>query len=216
MFLYVPFPLLLHPPTPLYPLTLPLPSPSPSADHTFNAADVNRKVTETLLLKQLASHPTARMHNLAPLLLPQAKSTQQATCSALASLCEATSDSVVKAASLYALCLYLSNRSKVRWRGRLVLRLGASTRAKKKHKHIPDTVLPPQPQPAGTVMNITPLAVNAALTASPKYSREEIENESKEEFLSGNSAFCKHKRRMCGWVSEAPWGGDYGKQVRRL
>ena len=87
---------------------------------------------------------------------------------------------------------------------------------KSKNTHIPDTVLPPQPQPAGTVMNITPLAVNAALTASPKYTREEIENESKEEFLSGNSAFCKHKRRMCGWVSEAPWGGDYGKQVGRV
>mmetsp|Transcript_15075 Transcript_15075/g.31062 ORF Transcript_15075/g.31062 Transcript_15075/m.31062 type:complete len:1056 (+) Transcript_15075:7-3174(+) len=155
-------------------------SPACFSDHTFNASDVNRKVTETLLLKQLASHPAAKMNSLSPLLLPQAKSTQQATCSALASLCDATTDNVVKAGALYALCLYLSNRSK--------------------------------PQHEGTIRNITPLAVNAALTASPRYTREEVEMEFSRESLSGsgNSTFNRHKRRICGWVSEAPWGGELG------
>ena len=184
MFLCVLFLSSLHSSPPFIPSSLTLVPPPPplafdsAVDHTFNASDVNRKVTETLLLKELASHPAARLNNLSPLLLPQAKSTQQATCSALASLCDATNDNVVKAASLYALCLYLSNRSK--------------------------------PQPEGTIRKITPIVVNAALTSSPKHSREEIEVQMEREGrLAANSSYSKHKRRICGWISEAPWGGDW-------
>ena len=83
-----------------------------SADHTFNASDVNRKVTETLLLKALSAHPTARSHNLSNLLLPRAKSTAQSTAPALANLCNVTHDAALKAASLYAIALHFSNRQK--------------------------------------------------------------------------------------------------------
>ncbi|GMI00302.1 hypothetical protein TrVE_jg1834 [Triparma verrucosa] len=85
-------------------------SPAAYTSHTFNAADINRKVTETLLLKALARTPEARALSISTLLLPASKAVASSTAPALARLSNEASAPVVKASALYALSLYLSNR----------------------------------------------------------------------------------------------------------
>ncbi|GMH83237.1 hypothetical protein TL16_g09528 [Triparma laevis f. inornata] len=85
-------------------------SPAAYTSHTFNAADVNRKVTETLLLKALARTREARELSIHTLLLPQSKAVASSTAPSLSRLSTESSNPIIKASALYALTLYLSNR----------------------------------------------------------------------------------------------------------
>ena len=189
------------------------PSLSPAAftSHTFNAADVNRKVTETLLLKTLARTNEAKAFCLvrvevkrrykgymflnimflsprlsqSPLLLPKSTSGASSTAPALAKLAEESSEPIVKASALYALAIYLSNRQV-------------------------------QPTPT-TIERIVPVLVNAALTSKPRHTRAELnlDIESQEEHSKDpNSALAKHIKRKCGWTSGMPWGEDDKQSVQ--